>query len=105
MLMRTDNRGVDHLHGGVMGGSQRIGDFNPDAGPSPANEAIVAGRVWTIFVREVSPRRPGPQYPKDAVEDTAVVHPWNATRLVRQHPKGKLSRVARLGTYMELMRY
>jgi hypothetical protein len=34
---------------------------------------------------QVSPWRPGAQHPEDAVEDTAVGHPWHAARLVRQH--------------------
>src|SRR5258705_384493 len=59
--------------------------ITPVAPPPAPSEAIIAGRIWTKFVRQVPPRRPGPQYPKDAVEDTAVVHPWNAARLVRQH--------------------
>src|SRR5262249_39941843 len=49
------------------------------------NEAIVAGGVGTKTVRQVPPRRPGSQHPKDAVENTAVVHPDYATRRVREH--------------------
>src|SRR4029077_7258136 len=33
----------------------------------------------------IEPVELGPQHPKDAVEDTAVVHPWYAARLVGQH--------------------
>ena len=83
--MHTDNRRVDHLHGRVMGSSQRVHDPAPDARPPPANEAIVAGGIGTEAVRQIAPRCPGSQYPKDAVEDTAVVHPWDTARLVRQH--------------------
>jgi hypothetical protein len=68
-----------------MGASQRVYNPAPEARPPPANEAIVAGGVGTKTVRQVPPRRPGLQHPKDAVENTAVVHPCNATRLVGQH--------------------
>ena len=27
---------------------------------------------------------PGSQDPEDGIEDTAVIHPWNTTRLIRQ---------------------
>ena len=60
-------------------------DLGPDARPLPANEAIVASSVGTKTVRQVPPSRAGPRHPKDAVEDTAVVHPCYATPLVRQH--------------------
>src|ERR1700756_1067236 len=34
---------------------------------------------------QITPRCSRAQYPEDAIEDTTVVHPRNATRLVRQH--------------------
>src|SRR5438128_9347952 len=37
------------------------------------------------MIRQIAPRCPGSQDPEDAIEDTTVVHPRNATRLVRQH--------------------
>jgi hypothetical protein len=37
---------------------------------------------WTLFVNPIDP---GLQHPKDAVENTAVVHPCYGRRLVRQH--------------------
>ena len=49
------------------------------------NEAIVASSVRTEVVRQVAPRRSRSQDPEDALEDTTVVHPWHAARLVRQH--------------------
>ena len=42
---------VDRLHGRAVSGDHRIQDLIPDASPSPANEAIVAGRVGTKAVR------------------------------------------------------
>src|ERR1700722_17393681 len=53
--------------------------------PPPAHETAIAGRVRAKMIRQIAPRRPGSQDPEDAVEDTSVVHPRNATRLVRQH--------------------
>ena len=64
---------------------ERAHDLGPDARSSPANEAIVAGRVRTEVVRQVAPWRPGSQDPEDAIEDAAVIHSWHAARLVRQH--------------------
>src|SRR5258705_274106 len=52
---------------------------------SPANEAIAASGVRTKVVWQVAPRRPRSQDPEDAIEDTTVVHPWDAARLIRQH--------------------
>ena len=37
------------------------------------------------MIRQIAPRSPGSQDPEDAVEDTSVVYPRNATRLIRQH--------------------
>jgi len=37
------------------------------------------------MIRQIAPRCPGSQDPEDAVEDTSVVYPRNATRLIRQH--------------------
>src|SRR6476646_1213313 len=68
-----------------MGGGQRVHDAAPDASPSPANEAVVAGGVRTEVIGQVAPWCSGSQHPEDAIEDTPVVHPRHATRLVRQH--------------------
>ena len=45
----------------------------PDASLLPAIEAAVDRLPGTVALRQVSPGRPGTQYPKDAVEDGAVV--------------------------------
>src|SRR5262249_7986505 len=83
--MYADNRRVDHLHGGVMSAGQCAHDLGPDARSSPANEAIIASGVRAKVVWQVAPRCPRSQDPEDAIEDTTVVHPWHAARLVRQH--------------------
>ena len=64
---------------------ERAHNLRPDACASPANETVVAGRVRTEVVRQVTPWSPGPQDPEDAIEDTTVIHPWHAARLVGQH--------------------
>ena len=83
--MHADNGRVDHLHGGVMSAGQCAHDLGPDARSSPANEAIVASGVRTEVVRQVAPGCPRSQDPEDAIEDTTVIHPRHAARLVRQH--------------------
>ena len=37
------------------------------------------------MIWQITPRCPGSKDPEDAVEDTSVVYPRNATQLVRQH--------------------
>src|SRR5882724_5024634 len=85
MLMHADNGGVYHLNSGVMGSGKRVDDAAPNASPPPTNEAVVAGGVRTKHVGQITPRCSRAQDPEDAIEDTTVVHPRNATRLVRQH--------------------
>jgi DDE superfamily endonuclease len=76
---------ADRLVGGIMGASQSVHNLGLHARSSPANEAIVAGRVRTEVFRQIAPWRSRSQDPEDAVKDAAVVYPRNATRLVRQH--------------------
>src|SRR5215813_15113358 len=83
--MHAHNRRVDHLQGGILGQGESAHDLGPDPRASPANEAIVAGRVRTEDVRQVAPWRPGSQDPEDAIEDATVIHSWHAARLIRQH--------------------
>src|ERR1700751_5560403 len=72
MLMYANNRGVDHLHGGIMGAGQCTHELCPHARASPANEAIVASRVRAKVIRKITPWRPRSQDPEDAIEDAAV---------------------------------
>src|SRR5262249_13388606 len=85
VLMPADDRGVDHLHRRIMSGGQRLHDLVPDAGPLPADKAVVAGRTGPADFRQIAPRRARPQDPEYAIEDTPVVHAGNAARLVREH--------------------
>jgi len=68
-----------------MGAGECAHDLGPHARSSPANEPIVAGRVRTEVVRQIAPWRPRSQNPKDAIEDTTVIHSWHAARLIWQH--------------------
>lgn len=85
MLMHADNGGVNHLDSRIMGGGQSIYDAGPYTGPPPADEAVVASGVRTKPLRQIAPRCTGSQDPEDAIKDTTVVYPRNATRLVGQH--------------------
>jgi hypothetical protein len=83
--MHADDGSVDHLDSGIMSTSKCVNDAAPDTSPPPPNKSVVAGSVRTKRFGQITPRRPRAQDPEDAIEDTAVVNPWNATRLVRQH--------------------
>jgi hypothetical protein len=65
--MHADDGGVDHLDSSIMRGRKCIYDAAPHASPSPAYEPVVAGGVWAKRRRQIPPRRPGPQDPKDAL--------------------------------------
>src|SRR3974390_3889452 len=84
VLMHAYNRRVDHLNGGVMDTCQCIHDPLPDACSTSANEAVVASGIRTERLRQVAPWGPRSQDPEDGIEDTAVIHPWKTTRLIRQ---------------------
>ena len=57
VLVHAHDRRIDHLHRRIMSGGQRIHDLVPDAGPAPANEAIVTSRMGTVVLRQIAPRR------------------------------------------------
>lgn len=72
--MHANNRRVDHLHGSIMSIGQRAHELGPHAGPSPANEPIVASRVRTEVFWQVAPWCSGAQHPEETIEDTTVIH-------------------------------
>src|SRR4051812_26470544 len=82
--MHADDRRIDHLHGCVMRGGQRVHYPTPDARPSPAHETIVAGGVRAEVVRQIAPRCSGAQHPKDSIEHAPVIYTRNAAGLVWQ---------------------
>ena len=69
----------------VLKTARKRPDTAPDAGPPPANEAVVTSGVGTKRFRQIAPGCSGSQDREDAIEDTTVVYPRNATRLVGQH--------------------
>jgi hypothetical protein len=73
VLMRSDNKRVDHLNGCVMRCGQRAHDPGPDASPPPADEAIIGGSVRAPASGQVAPRCAGAQDLEDAIEETAVI--------------------------------
>src|SRR5262249_46807777 len=85
VLMHADDRGIDDLHRRIMSGGQRLHDLVPDAGPPPADKAVVAGRTGPVDFRQIAPRRARPQDPEYAIVDTPVVDAGNATWFVREH--------------------
>jgi hypothetical protein len=70
---------------GILGSGKRVYNAAPDTSPPPPNEAVVARGAWAKRLRQIAPGCSGPQDPENAIEDTAIVYPRNATRLVRQH--------------------
>jgi len=85
MLMHAHNGGVDHLDSGIVGYGKCVYDAAPDARPAPADKTVIAGRVRAKMIRQIALRCAGSQDPENAVEDTSIAYPRNATRLVRQH--------------------
>jgi hypothetical protein len=49
--MNAHNGRVNHLHGRIMSSSNWFHDAAPDASPTPANEAIVAGGIGAEALR------------------------------------------------------
>jgi hypothetical protein len=84
MLVNPHRRRIDHLHIAIVGFGDGGHDPVPHTGLAPANEPIVAGRVRAIILRERTPRRARSKHPENTIQDTPVIHPWHATRLVRQ---------------------
>jgi hypothetical protein len=68
-----------------MGTGKCVDDAAPDTSPLPPNKSIVAGGVRTNSSGRSRSGAPERKTQKDAIEDTSVVHPRNATRLVRRH--------------------
>ncbi len=59
---------------------QRLG-----AVPTPPVVAVEAGRVRTLPLRQVAPRRAGAKHEEDAVHYPPVMHPFRALVLVGKH--------------------
>ncbi len=57
----------------------------PEAVPAPPVVPVEAGRVGTVALRQVAPRRAGAQHEEDAVHHPPVMHPLRALMLLRKH--------------------
>ena len=77
-------RAVDHLHVAVVGRDDGVHQALPHPCLAPAVEAVVAGRVGPVILRQVTPRRPRAQHPENAAQHSPVVYPRHPARLVRQ---------------------
>jgi hypothetical protein len=66
-----------YLDGGVMSGSRRVRNLDPDSRAPRANEAIVTGRAGTEPARQVPPSALG--RPK------GVLFPWDDRHRGRDH--------------------
>lgn len=82
--MGANRRAVYHLDVAIVRGCDGLHHTAPEPGFPPAHEAVVTGGAWAIALRQVSPRRTRSQHPEDAVQHTAVIDAWDASRLVGQ---------------------
>jgi len=79
MLVRSDDRPIDevdapvHLPGFVRLLLDGREDPIPDPSLPPAPESAVHRRPRAVPLRQVSPRRPGPFAPQDAIDDPSMV--------------------------------
>jgi len=100
VLLHAYNRRVDHLESGILGACQCIRDPLPDACPTRANEAVVANGLRTERLRQVESWGRGSRDPIDAIEDMAIIHPWNTTRLIRKERfDGRLLKIGKFAAH------
>ena len=88
--MHPHDRAVDHLDLAVVGFRNNPQNVIPVTSFTPADEAIVAGRVRAVALWDIGPRRAAAQPPEYAVEDTPVINPLHAARLLRQQRRDDL---------------
>jgi len=84
MLVNADTGGVDHDNLAVESLGNRSEQPIPDPGFAPSHEPVLACGVGTISLRHICPGRSGPETPKNAVENLAVVNTRHTTNLTRQ---------------------
>lgn len=75
MLMDADAGTVDHDDVAVVGGGHRLQDPIPDARLAPSNKAIVAGRVWSISLGDISLGRTCPKAPENSIQHPPIINP------------------------------
>jgi hypothetical protein len=80
-----DRGRVERQRDGIFPGlGQRFKDGAPSPTFGPAVEAIVDGRVRTIFTRAIAPSRPRLQHVNDPADNAAVVFPRRSLQPARQ---------------------
>jgi hypothetical protein len=84
VLMGTDYRAVDHLHLSIVPMRDGSQDTIPDACATPTHEPFVAGGIGAVTLGQITPWCSRPQDPKDAVQDTPVIHTRDTSRLARK---------------------
>ena len=84
ILMHADHGAVDHPQAGFFETGKGLEEAIPDAGASPADEAIVTSRVGSEAIGQVAPWRAGAHTQSIPLYKYAVVHPRHAARLVRK---------------------
>ena len=83
--MSFDRSRVERQRDGIFAGlGQRFKDRAPSLALGPAVEAIVDGRVRTVFTRAIAPSRPRLQHVNDPADDAAVVVPLRSPQSCRQ---------------------
>ena len=82
-------RAVDHPHIATVSLCNSIHDPVPDACLGPSPEAVVAGRVRAVALRQVPPWRTRAQNPEDAVQHAAVIDARHPSWLVGQKRRDK----------------
>ena len=83
--MDPHDRAVDHLDLTIVRLRHSIHQPVPDAGFSPAVEAIVRRRVGTVTLGQVPPGSTRPQHPENAVHHPTIVLPSRSRPPSRQH--------------------
>ena len=82
--MDPDARAVDHDDIAIESLLYFFEDITPDAGLSPANEAVVEGGVGAIAFGHIGPRRTPAETPQNSVDRPSVIDTWHTARLVPQ---------------------
>jgi hypothetical protein len=83
--VHAHNRSIDYLHGRIMSCGQSIHDLVPNTSLPPANKPIVASRMGTVALGQITPWCTRSQDPKDAIKSAPVVNAGNAACFVREH--------------------
>jgi hypothetical protein len=84
MLVGAHAGGINHHQFAVEAGGNRCQQPVPHTSLPPADEPVVAGGRWAKAFRDFRPGRTRAEAPENAVQDTTIVNPRPAARLVGQ---------------------